>query len=340
MFIPKVVIFEDNSLDYALGNDIYNYFKNNTDAKIIKSPMNRIKQYIPGENFNEKYKNGKRTMVVGVKRSLKFQTCKPSANFQLPLVSGCIGECEYCYLNTQLSDKPYVRVHVNIDEILKSAKKYIEERLPEITIFEGSATSDPLPVEPYTHSLKTAIEFFAGIPNARFRFVTKYSNIDDLLNLNHNCHTEIRFSINTEKIIKAFEHRSSPLSSRLEASSKVLSAGYPSGFIIAPVFIYDNWKQEYHELLLKLKNSMPQNIKHPLTFEIISHRYTTKAKNTILTIFPKTQLPMNNDERQYKYGQFGYGKYIYSKDTIDDIKSFFTNEINNLFVNSIIKYII
>lgn len=65
-----------------------------------------------------------------------------------------MGRCEYCYLNTQLGDKPFVRVFVNTEEILEQAKKYIDERSPHITIFEGAATSDPIPIEPYTHSLK------------------------------------------------------------------------------------------------------------------------------------------------------------------------------------------
>ena len=46
-----------------------------------------------------------------------------------------------------------------MDNILEHAQKYIDERSPQVTIFEGSATSDPIPVEPYTHSLKYAIEF-------------------------------------------------------------------------------------------------------------------------------------------------------------------------------------
>lgn len=57
------------------------------------------------------------------------------------------------YLNTNLGDKPYVKVNVNVDDILKTADDYMNERLPQLTIFEGSATSDPVPLEPYTHSL-------------------------------------------------------------------------------------------------------------------------------------------------------------------------------------------
>ena len=74
--------------------------------------------------------------------------------------------------------------------------------------------------------------------------------------------------------------------------------------------------------------------------KLISHRYTTKAKNRILEIFPETTLPMNNDDRKFKYGQFGYGKYVYTKEELADMKDFFMIEIKNIFPNSLVKYVI
>lgn len=106
MFNPKRIIFEKGTLDTDVGKKIYNKFRDNKDVEIINISSNRIKEHIPGENLYEQYRSGKQTMVVGIRKSLKFQTCKPSANYQLPLVSGCMGRCEYCYLNTQLGDKP------------------------------------------------------------------------------------------------------------------------------------------------------------------------------------------------------------------------------------------
>jgi len=99
-------------------------------------------------------------------------------------------------------------------------------------------------------------------------------------------------------------------------------------------------KADYKNLLVDLKASLPDDISHPLTFEVISHRYTIKARNTILEVFPESALPMNNEERTYKYGQFGYGKYVYTKEEINEIKSFFNQQINDIFDNKIIKYII
>lgn len=340
MFNPKRIIFEKNTLDTELGKAIYDKVCDNPSIEIIQTTSNKIKSNIPGENLYEQYRSGKETLVVGEKKGLKFQTCKPSANYQLPLVSGCMGRCEYCYLNTQLGDKPFIKVFVNVDDILKKAKQYIDERLPEITIFEGAATSDPVPVEPYTNSLKKAIEFFAKEENGRFRFVTKYDDIDSLLDIKHNHHTEIRFSINTPKIIDTYEHHSASANKRIEAAIKVAKAGYKIGFIIAPVFLYDNWKEEYKELIKSIKEKLPKEYNEKIMFEVISHRYTTKAKNTIMQIFPETTLPMQDDTRKFKYGQFGYGKYVYSKEQLQEMKDFFILEIEEAFPNSIIKYVI
>jgi len=340
MFIPSRIIFEKGSINYNIGRNIYDNFSSKDNIEIINLNSNKYKQYIPGDNLYSQYREGKKTLIVGVKRGIKFQSCKPSAHFQLPLVSGCMGQCEYCYLNTRLGDKPFVRVYVNIEEILDTATKYINERLPEITIFEGAATSDPVPVEPYTGSLRQSIEFFGKLDNARFRFVTKYNDVDTLLDIEHNGHTEVRFSINTSFIIDKYEHFTASRNKRIEASIKVAKAAYPIGFLIAPVFIYPGWKEDYSDLLMELAEKLPNNLKFPITFEIISHRYTTTAKNRILQVFPESELPMKDEERKLKYGQFGYGKYVYDAEVVNEIKEFFTENIGRLFEYKKLLYII
>lgn len=340
MFVPKRIIIEKEALNDVMTRQILEKFKSQKGVEIIELSGNRLKQHIPGEDLYQQYREGKRTLVVGHKKSLTFQSCKPSAHYQLPLVSGCMGQCEYCYLNTQLGDKPFIKVHTNVTAILERAQKYIDERLPEITLFEGAATSDPIPVEPYTHGLEKTINFFGENEKARFRFVTKYDDVDTLLHLDHKGHTEIRFSINTDTVISEYEKGTASWDKRIEASRKVAAAGYPIGFLIAPVFIYPNWQEEYRKLLLALKEKLPSGLNQPVTFEVISHRYTTKAKNRIGQIFPETTLPMNDEERTFKYGQFGYGKYVYPKETMAEIKAFFSSEIETIFEEKEIKYII
>ncbi|MDD3172414.1 MAG: spore photoproduct lyase [Herbinix sp.] len=340
MFIPKRILFEKNALNYEVGKNIYKNFIKEKDIEIIELSGNKIRENIPGDNLYDQYRAGKKTLVVGVKKGMNFASCKPSAHYQLPLMSGCIGQCQYCYLNTNMGDKSYMRINVNVDEILYQAQAYIRQRLPEETIFEGSATSDPIPVVPYSNALHYTIEYFSTSEKGRFRFVTKFTDVDTLLDINHNNHTEIRFTLNTDKVIQDYERGTPSLDKRIDACRKVLEAGYPTGFIIAPVFLYEDWKKDYHNLLIKLRDSLPEKIQHPLTFEIISHRYTTRAKNIINEVFPDHQLPMKDEDRNYKYGQFGYGKFVYPKNSLEEIAGFFQEEINTRFINSEIKYII
>ncbi|MGL5379467.1 spore photoproduct lyase [Clostridium sp.] len=335
MFIPERVVFDEKALKFSLGNDILVRFKKHNIAVEVNK-TGRVTGSALDDDV-KKYFDGKRTLVVGVKGNAKFQTCKPSAHYQLPLVSGCKGMCEYCYLNTQLGKRPYVKIYVDIDNILNKALEYANERLPENTIFEGSATSDPLPVEHYTNALKRSIEVFGENENTRFRFVTKFSDVDNLLNLNHNGHTTIRFSINTDTVIRKYEHGTDSINERLKAAKKVKEAGYKLGFIIAPIFIYDNWKEEYKDLLDKIYELFKDD---DIEFEVISHRFTERAKNNILTIYPNSNLPMNEEERKFKYGQFGYGKYLYRDDELKDMKIFFKDKITKDFGEKSIKYII
>lgn len=337
MFIPKRVIFERSSFNYPRGRELYDYFRGK-NIETISLSSDRI-QGMFGKNMEEKYKEGKGTLIIGVRKSLDFQSCKPSAHYQLPLVSGCMGQCEYCYLNTQLGDRPYVRAYVNVGEILERADKYIKERKEEITVFEGSATSDPLPVESYTKGLKQTINFFAKQPKGRFRFVTKYTDVEDLLDIDHNKHTTVRFSLNTENVISRFEHYTPSARKRIEAAKKIIKSGYPSGFIIAPVFLEGDWEKKYEDLLIMLKENI-HDLDQDISFEIISHRFTLKAKKRILDVFPDTTLPMNEEERSFKYGQFGYGKYLYEKQQLTHMKEFFQYSIERHFPNSSIMYMI
>lgn len=338
-FQPKRVFFERDALAYPLGKELYDHFLARGIEVKMATSHNRVTG-IPGKTPAQAYAEAKRTLVVGVRRTLKFASCKPSAHYQLPLATSCTGKCEYCYLLTTLENKPYIRVYVNVDEILAQTAKYIKERVPEITIFEGAATSDPVPVESYTGALQKATAFFARQKYGRFRFVTKFTEVESLLGVEHQGHTTIRFSLNTDSIIRRYEHDTPRAKARLAAAGKVAAAGYPLGFLIAPIFIYDNWQKEYGELLASLKDTLPRRFSDGFSFELITHRFTTRAKKRIGEIFPGSGLPLDESERQFKYGQFGYGKYVYRQEELAEIKNFFHAQIGRLFPRSEIKYLV
>lgn len=328
-FVPDKVFFQKESLKYDMGRSLFDSFKDSAvQVYVIEGARPRID--FGGASPNEQYVSSKRTLVVAIRRKLVFQTCKPSANYQLPLVTSCPGFCDYCYLQTTLGPRPYVTIYVNIDDILSRAERHMKERKPEITLFEAGAVGDPLPVEMYTGALAQAIRFFAAQESARLRVATKFDNIESLLDLDHRGHTRFRFSVNADSILQRFEKGTPRIASRLSAARRMAEKGYPVGFLIAPLFIFPGWEEEYEGLARAIKEemeSMRSDFADKLTLEFISHRFTPKAKSIILNRNPKTTLPMDEKERATKKGQFGYMKYVYPSEILKKMK----NEITSIF---------
>lgn len=335
-FQPDLVFFEPEALDYPLGAELYEKFRHSDTPVHMTSSHNRVTG-LPGETDLEKYRIAKRTLVVGVRKTLKFDTSKPSAEYAIPLSTGCIGHCHYCYLQTTLGNRPYIRVYVNLDEIFAAAKQYIREREPEITRFEAACTSDPVSLEHITGSLKKTIEFMADEEYGRLRFVTKFDTVDSLLDARHNGHTRIRFSVNADYVIKNFEPATASFSDRITAASKVAAAGYPMGFIIAPLILFDGWQEGYSHLLKKLKDSMPAHV-NDLSFELISHRFTKTAKSVILKRYPQSKLEMDEAQRKYKWGRYGRGKYMYQPDQLSQLRAHLEALIGEYFPQARLEY--
>ncbi|MBH0230255.1 spore photoproduct lyase [Halobacillus yeomjeoni] len=336
-FIPELVYIEPRALEYPLGRELKEKFEG-MGIEIRETTSHNQVRNLPGENDFQKYRMAKSTLVVGVRKTLKFDTSKPSAEYAIPLATGCMGHCHYCYLQTTMGSKPYIRTYVNVEEVFDAAEQYMKERAPEETRFEASCTSDIVGVDHLTHTLKRAIEYFGESERGRLRFVTKFAHVDHLLDAKHNGRTRFRFSMNADYVIKYLEPGTSRLDDRIEAAAKVAKAGYPLGFIIAPIYLYDDWKEGYRILFEKLQDKLPDYATKDLTFELIQHRFTKPAKRVIQKNYPMTKLEMDEEKRKYKWGRYGIGKYVYQKDEQEEMKDTLGGYINQYFPEASLEY--
>ncbi len=336
LFQPKRAFFEANALDYPLGQKIYREMNEAGIPVQIIGSHNRVTG-IPGATPQQSYLEGKKSLVVGVKKDLRLDTCKPSADFEFSMGSSCPGGCQYCYLQTHLGRKPYVRVYVNLEDIFQRIKEISAENSPQITTFEAASTSDPLAVEHITGSLSKTIEFFGKLDQARLRVVTKFASIEPLLKIDHNRHTKFRFSLNTSPVIQKFEHNTAGLAERIEAAKQMALAGYSLGFIIAPLFVYQNYESDYTDLFKRLAKTL-QPPPRDLSFELITHRFTKSAKKVILERFPNTGLDLDENKRRKKYGKYGLVKYVYPKNEYQNLKETILKLLGRFFPASQVEY--
>ncbi|KGA97918.1 radical SAM protein [Alkalihalobacillus alcalophilus ATCC 27647 = CGMCC 1.3604] len=336
-FTPQLVYIEPQALEYPLARTLKDKFEKMGIEIRTTTSHNQVRN-IPGETELQQYRNAKSTLVIGIRKTLKFDTSKPSAEYAIPLATGCMGHCHYCYLQTTLGNKPYIRTYVNLEDIFEAADAYIKERAPEITRFEAACTSDIVGIDHLTHSLKKTIEYMGEQEYGRLRFVTKFHHVDHLLDAKHNGHTRFRFSVNSDYVIKKFEPGTSSFLERIEAAGKVAKANYPLGFIIAPLYIYEGWEKGYLELFERLDAELPPYARTDLTFELIQHRFTKTAKNIIQKRYPKSKLEMNEEERKYKWGKYGRGKYVYQTEAANELKEKIQSYIDQFFPESKIEY--
>ena len=120
---------------------------------------------------------------------------------------------------------------------------------------------------------------------------------------------------------------------------KIIEAGYRFGFLLAPLFLEDEWQKRYRALLEQLADILPQKMP-PFTFELITHRFTSRARRQIEALYPGSGLNMDPEQRQFRYGQFGYGKYLYPPQLRREAEEFFKREIKSIFPTSTIEYFI
>jgi len=334
---PDRVYFEPEAKETELGRRVMAYCHEHRIEILETSSHNQIRN-LPGKNEGEKYAAAKKSLVVGIKRSMKLEVCRPSADYQFSLMTNCPGHCEYCYLFTTQGRKPYVRIYANLEDLFETIDQYIEKRPDRPTLFEAASTGDPLGVEHITGTLRQTIEHFGQLSMGRLRVVTKFTNVDSLLDAAHNRHTTFRFSVNTPSVIQSFEHNVPGLTERIEAARKMAESGYPLGFIVAPIFLQGNWQQEYTTMLEEMATLLGKMREKPIGFELIQHRFTMNAKGIIETRFPKTQLDMNPETRSKKWGKYGRVKYVYPKAQAQEGKAYLEETIRKLFPRGRVKY--
>ena len=296
---------------------------------------------VRAENERAAYALAKRTLavVVAPPGKRKLQPIPPSADWRIDLAEGCPAHCQYCYLAGSLSGPPITRVYANLPEILAAMDDHVgrgtitsasDARAAEGTTFEASCYTDPLALEHLTGSLSTAIAHVGGHEWAGpvgLRFTTKFDNVAALTGLPHGGRTRVRFSVNAQDVTRRFEGGTAPLGRRLGAMRAMALAGYPVGLTIAPIMAVAGWREGYAALLVDVAAALTAVADPDLTIECITHRFTPSSKETLLGWYPRTKLEMDESARTRKFGKFGATKYVYSKDTMADMRSWFETHL-------------
>ena len=318
-------------------------------AEVVRLRTNRIVQ--PAADTPQKqYAWAKTTfaIVVSPPGQRKLQPIPPSADWQFHVAQGCPAHCQYCYLAGSLSGPPITRAYANLPEILDGLRNYAgtgqitsksRTRAQEGTTFEASCYTDPLGIEHLTGALEASIRFFGDWDApVQLRWTTKFDAVARLLPLAHRGRTRARFSINAASIARDFEGGTANIAQRLQALRSMARAGYPVGLTIAPIMPVPEWRQQYTDLLTAVAAAVEGVDNLDLTAELITHRFTPGSKEVLISWYPKTTLDLREEARSEKRTKFGGFKYVYPKDAMGEMRSFFETTVAGLLPSTRILY--
>ena len=332
MFKPKEILYEEAIKNYELGKELLEKYKD-VPKQIIENhnniPEMRNKQ-------NSEFTNIKKNLIIGTRKTHKFVPNHKTSDFLVPYTSsGCTAMCMYCYLVCNYNKCAYLRLFVNREEMLDKIIKTSNKSQKELT-FEIGSNSDLILENTITKNLEWTIPKFAENNKGYLTFPTKFDMVEPILNLNHNGRVIIRMSVNPKKIIQRVEFGTSNLENRVKAINKLKKAGYKIGILIAPIIFIENWKEEYENLLIYLKENLSEEVKKEAFFELIFMTYSYVHKMINNEAFPNA-IQLFDKEKMTGRGK---GKYMYKEKLRKEGEEFFREKMQKYFPNNKIEYIV
>ena len=217
---------------------------------------------VNGSTPDEQHALGKQTLVIGEHRSAvrlsseEGNTCPNYWHFSL--YGFCPYGCTYCYLagTPGIKFSPSVKIFTNIDEILADIDKHAR-KIAKPTAFYHGKLQDGLALDPLTGYSCRLIPFFAEHSFARQVLLTKSADVKNLLDLDHNGHTILSWTLHPPEISEQFEPQTPPIAERLCAMKRCAEVGYPVRAVLMPLIPVSDWLDRYAIFLEQLLTDIP-----------------------------------------------------------------------------------
>jgi len=171
---------------------------------------------------------------------------------ELKWATGCPFDCAWCYLKGTLrfrpqKSKPYVKDYERIE---RHVRAFLDNVDGCEEILNTGELADSLMWEKNGNPFsKFILSLFQGQNGHKVLFVTKSKNIEHLLEGDHRSNAIVSFSLNADAVARRFEKSAPTVAERIEAASKLASAGYEVRIRIDPMVPVPNWEDGYKELV-------------------------------------------------------------------------------------------
>ncbi|MBW0097830.1 spore photoproduct lyase family protein [Pseudonocardia sp. KRD-184] len=308
------VYAEPEARDSERGQQILSRFPG---AEVIEVPSHwQIPELHGNEGNVERWvrvKSG--TLVLGVKKSLSARPNGRSSDFIAPSTSnGCAMACAYCYVPRRKGYANPITVFTNIDKITRYLRGHVRRQGvkpepdqvdPHAWVYDIGENSDCSVDALVSDNVADLVATFRELPTAKASFATKFVN-RELLDLDPQGRTRVRFSLMPENDAKLLDIRTSPVPERIAAIDDFVAAGYEVHLNFSPIVLREGWERDWAELLTRLDDEVGAAAKEQAAAEIIMLTHNRDLHEVNLGWHPKAEdLLWRPDIQQPKRSQSG-----------------------------------
>ncbi|MFF9901368.1 spore photoproduct lyase family protein [Streptomyces longispororuber] len=218
------------------------------------------------------------TLVLGVKHRLVTRPNGRSADWIAPGPSnGCAMSCAYCYVPRRKGYANPITLFTNIEAIVAHIRRHVRARGPKpepnqcdphAWVYDVGENGDCSVDALVCDNTADLVAAFRGLPTAKASFATKFVN-PDLLALDPQGRTRVRFSVMPPDDARLLDIRTSPVAERIAAAADFLDAGYEVHFNLSPVVLRPGWEGDWADLLVHLDDVLPARVKEQAAAEVI-----------------------------------------------------------------------
>ncbi|QUI34380.1 spore photoproduct lyase family protein [Streptomyces alfalfae] len=255
------------------------------------------------------------TLVLGVKHKLTTRVNGRSADWIAPGTSnGCAMSCAYCYVPRRKGFANPITLFTNIEAILAHVRRHVRAQGPKTTpnqcdplawVYDFGENGDCSVDDLVCDNTADFIAAFRSLPTAKASFATKFVN-PDLLALDPQGRTRVRFSVMPPDDARLLDIRTSPVPERIAAAADFLDAGYEVHFNLSPVVLRPGWERDWADLLDHLDDVLPTRVKEQAAAEIIMLTHNQGLHDVNLGWHPRAEeLLWQPDLQEAKRSQNG-----------------------------------
>ena len=177
------------------------------------------------------------------KGSYPDHICKSA--YEIHSAWGCYHACDYCHV------KDFINIMINLEEFVQHLDELVNREKWQ-KLYKYDNQTDTICFEPEYGASELLVNYFAKQDDKYLMLYTKSDNIDHLLDLNHNGHTIINWTLSCDTVSRLIEKKAPIMDDRINSALKCQSAGYTVRFRFSPIIPIKNWQAENTEMIEKL----------------------------------------------------------------------------------------